>query len=794
MKGSDNNNRLFYGSQPEASFAIPSDPSILRVRQARVEVGLITSEETITLNLFEDVTLIAHRQPTDHPPAQAIIWFGRIEGDDQSEVTFATVGDVTAGNIRTRGLFYEVRFAGNGWHWIYQIDPLAFPDELPPLIPDGSLISPEIEHRPTINASPLIDVMVVYTPEALAGAGGDEAIQAEINLAVSETNTGYANSEVIPRIRLAHTAEISYTETAFDWPTTLQQITDPDDGVMDEVHPQKYQHAADVVVLLVNEKHENICGISWVMTTPTHNGNHAFSVVARPCATGYYTFAHEIGHNMGCYHDRANTGGMTGVFPYSYGYQAPDKAFRTIMAYNCPVNCPRINYWSNPDVLYNGQPTGKPESDPEAADNHQSINVIYPIVAGWQVDTIPPSMTFDIPGISQWYTSDQIIQWSAYDIASGIDYFLWDWDNPQPGTRLETDTYSTTLSAAGQGAHTLYVQAWDVAGNHSAIVSRGWFGYDLVSPTIMFVTPPPGQWFSIDQSIRWLAVDYNSGVDHILWDWDNPQPDEILAGDSFSTTVSAAGEGAHTLYVQARDVAGNASNIENRGWFGYDSVAPLLPLITPNCAIVSKEWQNTCRSVSFFWNSLDPGDQNASGIADYAFAWGTDSGAVPTEWVSMTLFTPSLLPIIDGWGQYYLNVRSRDLAGNVSPISSFGLWYDGSQPIAQMVVNGGTILVQSESVTITIEANDTGSGLAFVYLSNDSVTWLKSVYSPTVQWQLAGRDQDWNTIYLRIEDKAGNVSNRYSLDVCLDTTATTPMPCRRTIFLPLISFDQQRKG
>ncbi len=28
------------------------------------------------------------------------------------------------------------------------------------------------------------------------------------------------------------------------------------------------------------------------------------------------------------------------------------------MAYDCTGGCPRLNYWSNPAVLYNGQPMG----------------------------------------------------------------------------------------------------------------------------------------------------------------------------------------------------------------------------------------------------------------------------------------------------------------------------------------------------------------------------------------------------------------------------------------------------
>ena len=80
-----------------------------------------------------------------------------------------------------------------------------------------------------------------------------------------------------------------------------------------------------------------------------------------------------MGHNMGAHHDRANASGA-GAYRVFHGYQSPDQAFRTIMAYNCPGGCQRINYWSNPEVNYNGQPTGILYTDPNSADNRRTLN------------------------------------------------------------------------------------------------------------------------------------------------------------------------------------------------------------------------------------------------------------------------------------------------------------------------------------------------------------------------------------------------------------------------------------
>src|SRR5262249_24350025 len=175
-----------------------------------------------------------------------------------------------------------------------------------------------------------------------------------IALAVSESNTGYGNSNVTQRLRLVHTAEVEYSEAGFDWTTTLDRLTNTSDGFMDEVHTLRDTYGADAVVLIVNDM--AFCGQALLMTTVSNSfKTFAFSLVSRVCAAGNYSFAHELGHNMGSHHDRANADGL-GAYPYSFGYQAPDKAFRTIMAYNCGGDgCPRGNHWSNPEVIVGGQ-------------------------------------------------------------------------------------------------------------------------------------------------------------------------------------------------------------------------------------------------------------------------------------------------------------------------------------------------------------------------------------------------------------------------------------------------------
>ena len=78
-----------------------------------------------------------------------------------------------------------------------------------------------------------------------------------------------------------------------------------------------------------------------------------------------YSFAHELGHNMGLQHDWY-VNASPGAYRYSHGHVDLDGGFRTIMSYSTLCadqgrTCTRIAYFSNPNVRSGTRPTGVPE-------------------------------------------------------------------------------------------------------------------------------------------------------------------------------------------------------------------------------------------------------------------------------------------------------------------------------------------------------------------------------------------------------------------------------------------------
>jgi hypothetical protein len=178
-------------------------------------------------------------------------------------------------------------------------------------------------------------------------------IKGIITLAVVETNRAYILSGIPTQLRLVKTHfDSTYNDYTNTWDATLGFLHDNGDGKLDYVHSMRDQYGADFVSMIVDTG--DYCGIGYMPSTPS--AADAFSVVQWNCATGYYSFGHEVAHNMGCNHDIKSAGGST--TQSNYGYQDPQARFRSIMAYDCSPSCPRVQYMSNPDATYNGFPIG----------------------------------------------------------------------------------------------------------------------------------------------------------------------------------------------------------------------------------------------------------------------------------------------------------------------------------------------------------------------------------------------------------------------------------------------------
>ena len=325
-----------------------------------------------------------------------------------------------------------------------------------------------------------------------------------------------------------------------------------------------------------------------------------------------------------------------------------------------------------------------------------------------------------------------------------------------------------------QGSN-LYKCGQTVSPNGSNILHSPTTGCpDTTPPSLAITAPANNTWYTTNQTLSWTVSDGGTGPAYSKWGWNDSTPDNQVNGSTGSTTLSAAGEGQHTLYVQAWDNAGNATGVESRGWFGYDVTAPTNPTsVNAGCTAVSGIWQNSCTDPAFTWSGA--ADGSGSGVKDDHVYWGTDPAGTPNIWRSTADFNPSAITTSGGIATYYLRVAARDNVGHeAAPKTLFILRYDNSMPAGNPLINNNAVTVNNINVLVQPQGSDTGSGIAKVRLSNNGTTWQALTPGTAVPWSLLGNNRDWNPVWVQLEDGVGNRSAIYELQTCLDLYPASP--------------------
>ncbi len=381
-------------------------PALKRARQVDLNPRLAGRRDSalhrpggrFRLGLFGETPYTATVAEAEGLPGGRWRSLGRLEGQPDSHVLLVGRGDAMAGTIFVPGTgVFQLQYAGTGGHRLAELDTENLPGCA---VGAGSRVAVEPDLRGTAAAvlpeavpgaaavgaaSPqVVDLLAVYTEAARDAAGGETGMGLLLDLACAEANLCYVNSGVNLRLNLVHAEAVHYPEEGW-LSQDLDRLAAKADGYLDEVHRLRTEYAADLVTMIVEQEYSGLyAGLANQMMWLTSDFSaSAFSVVRRAYLTGNYTLVHELGHNMGCGHDRAsNAGGVLTSYAYGYRLEVGGITYRTVMAYRPGRQIP---YFSNPNLLFQGVPLGAAGGAANAADNARVLNLSGATVAGFLV-------------------------------------------------------------------------------------------------------------------------------------------------------------------------------------------------------------------------------------------------------------------------------------------------------------------------------------------------------------------------------------------------------------------------
>ena len=327
------------------------------------------------------------------------------------------------------------------------------------------------------------------------------------------------------------------------------------------------QYSADVVVLFVKPEAyrrpgttEIIRGVAnRVANLSAFDPNDAFAIVDLSYATSTETFTHEVGHLQGAQHHPDDETDPTRGAPYGRGHRdewdncwwvfswaCGNHKFATTMANNAN-GFGRVGHISNPNVIYQGRPTGIANS----RDNARVIEFSDFNIAQYRLTPIPVMVT-QSGGSGGTYTFTA----SASGGSSGTLFYEWSVSLGQPGSYVYASNATTFTVQVPSGTSYVRLRVGGGPGETVYVYRTVTYTPLPMPPAICQIKPFLPECQGFDPFLqRGTVADLAAETTALIADL-NVWPNPISSSGRLGYTVEEAGRVRISVYdTQGREVA-----------------------------------------------------------------------------------------------------------------------------------------------------------------------------------------------------------------------------------------------
>lgn len=378
-----------------ASVADPTSPA-LRSRNVTVNRTLFDALPAggtgrVQLPLFADREYTAVLQREADTNSQFVGWRGRLEGWGRSQVSAVYRDGIVSMHVSDgEGGEFDLRSVPGGGHRVMESWPGVQgvceagsghgADEVAAATEPGfaaassgsAVVSPSHPYT-------YVDILVLYTPNARNAAGGTSEIHAKVWQFINDSNWRFSRSETGVILRAVGIDEFPYDDSAQDLSRHLTNLSTTNNGPESIVKPvlaRRDEVGADTVCLLTHGR---------------ANSGDTLGIAYRgwPCVVEWsqdtLVFTHEVGHNLGCQHEKGSQGTPDAGYNHGYSHReswdlglATEHETRVSIMNSSFSPSQRTDYFSNPNILFTftGNSCGglcadvdRPMGDADSADN-----------------------------------------------------------------------------------------------------------------------------------------------------------------------------------------------------------------------------------------------------------------------------------------------------------------------------------------------------------------------------------------------------------------------------------------